>query len=191
MWHGHILHVKWCQKLHSLPKLSLLPSAQNCRHTLLGLGSFSPPRRPLRLQPCYPPRWRCRGLSRPDTQCSPGLCHQCEGKGTEHPPLLDHLPPPLVHMQLIFPSHILLSACLVSPSMTMPSFGQVLTCVCWQGEGRVSTPKWLTLTSPVSTPRGWCLQGVSLQWVSEDRDHSICSQFLSCSPPVFHGILWP
>lgn len=36
MWHGHILHVKWCQKLH-LP-LSLPSSVWNCRHTFLGFG---------------------------------------------------------------------------------------------------------------------------------------------------------
>lgn len=185
-----MLHVKWCQKLHLPPNLLLFPSTWNCSHTnppgfgvvfhlLGGLWDYSPVIPPDGGAGAYP------GL----TECSPGLCHQCEGQDTEHPPSLDHLPPPLVHRQLIFPHHILLSACSVSPSVTMASFGQVLTCVCWHGEWHLSTPKWLTLTSPVSTPRGWCLQGVSLQWVFEDRESSIFSQFHSCYPPVFHGIL--
>lgn len=118
--------------------------------------------------------WRYRGSSRPDTWCGPGLCHQCEGQRTGHPPSLGHPPPPPVHMQLIFPNHILLSACSGSSSVTMPSFGQVLMRFSGVVEG----------TSPVQSDLPWPHQlaapehgdcRLSPQSVFEDGENNIFS----------------
>jgi len=36
-----------------------------------------------------------------------------------------HLPPPLMHIPLVFPNHIWVSACSVTSSVTMPRFRQI------------------------------------------------------------------